>query len=268
MKKIIIILLVLLAGQQIGAQDFSQFQKFWFAQSKETLPYRILLPENYNPQQKYPLVLFLHGSGESGNDNELQLVHGARLFLDEQNRKQYPAIVVFPQNALNSSWSNMQTVSDEKGERSFYFVPGGTPSTSMRLLTSLVDNLFKQYKIRRDQVYVMGLSMGGMGTFEIVNRMPGMFAAAVPICGGASTATAANLKGTAWWVFHGAKDDVVLPKYSEEMVKAMKRNGVNVKFTLYPDANHNSWDSAFAEPGLLKWLFAQKKKVQKLEGER
>ena len=101
--------------------------------------------------------------------------------------------------------------------------------------------------------------MGGMGTFEIVRRNPNLFAAAIPICGGANPATASKLKKTDWWVFHGAKDDVVPPHLSEDMVNALKKEKASVKFTVYPEANHNSWDSAFAEPDFLSWLFAQKK---------
>ena len=101
--------------------------------------------------------------------------------------------------------------------------------------------------------------MGGMGTFEIVRRNPKLFAAAFPICGGGEPTTASVMKKTKWWVFHGGKDDVVPPELSEKMVDALKAAKAAVKFTLYPDANHNSWDPAFAEPELLSWLFKQKK---------
>ena len=101
--------------------------------------------------------------------------------------------------------------------------------------------------------------MGGMGTFEIVRRNPKLFAAAFPICGGGEPTTASVMKKTKWWVFHGGKDDVVPPGLSEKMVDALKAAKASVKFTLYPDANHNSWDPAFAEPELLPWLFKQKK---------
>lgn len=260
MKKILATLsFVLLSITWLKAQDFSLFEKYTFIQNADTLPYRILLPENFNPKKRYPLVLFLHGSGERGSDNEKQLTHGAKLFLDPANRKNYPAIVVFPQCTKNSYWSNVQMVADSTGKRDFYFVYGGQPSTSMRLLMQLVNNLQKQFRITKQQMYVMGLSMGGMGTFEIVHRMPDTFAAAMPICGGANTATAANMKFTRWWVFHGAKDNVVPPHLSEDMVKALKRSGAQVKYTLYPEANHNSWDSAFAEPELLQWMFKQKR---------
>lgn len=244
----------------LWSQDFSAFEKFRFIQNGDTLPYRLLLPEHFNPQQKYPLILFLHGRGESGDDNQAQLTHGAALFLKSENRKKFPAIVVFPQNGKATYWSNVQTIADSTGKRSFYFVPNGPPSTSMRLVLSLLQNLNQQFKIDQDRVYVMGLSMGGMGSFEIVNRLPNTFAAAIPICGGANPAIAPHLKNTQWWVFHGAKDDVVLPEYSQKMVSALKAQKIPVKFTLYPNANHNSWDAAFAEPELLPWLFSKKRK--------
>jgi predicted peptidase len=117
----------------------------------------------------------------------------------------------------------------------------------------------RKYPVDDERVYVGGLSMGGMGTFELVRRMPKTFAAAFPICGGANPATAKKMDDVDWWIFHGAKDDVVPPRHSEVMVKALKKEGANVKFTLYPNANHNSWDPAFTEPELLSWLFSKKK---------
>jgi len=261
-KQLVYFLLSIGTVMHSRAQDLSLFEKHWFVQSGDTLPYRLLLPENYDAAKKYPLVIFLHGRGESGTDNEKQLVHGASLFLRDSIRQQYPAIVVFPQCPANSYWSNVQNeISGSKnGKRDFYFVPGGEASVAMKGLMGLIDNLLLRYKVQEQQVYVMGLSMGGMGTFELVRRKPGLFAAAIPICGGANPSTASSLVNTKWWIFHGGKDDVVLPSFSQKMADALKRAKATVKFTLYPDANHNSWDPCFAEPGLLAWLFAQKKK--------
>jgi len=243
----------------IQAQDLEQYEYKKFIQSGDTLPYRVLLPASYDSSKAYPLLIFLHGRGESGTDNKKQLTHGARMFLTDSIRQLYPAIVVFPQCAATDYWSNVQTVADKDGKRTFYFVADGEPSRSMRLLLSLTDNLFRQYKIRRQQVYVMGLSMGGMGTFELARRRPELFAGAIAICGGADPATAASIRKPGWWIFHGAKDDVVLPSFSRQMVAALKKTGARVRYTEYPEANHNSWDSAFTEPGLLKWLFSQHK---------
>ena len=257
-KKILLLVFMFLSAQQSWSQDLSQYEKHWIVQNGDTLPYRLLLPENYDASKKYPLVFFLHGAGERGNDNEKQLVHGAKLFLKEDVRKNFPAIIVFPQCATNSFWSNVD-FKMESGKRTFSFQEAGEPTIAMRLAQELLKSIVKSYKIAKKQIYVGGLSMGGMGTFEIVRRNPKLFAAAFPICGGANVNTASSLKKTKWWVFHGGKDDVVPPKLSEDMVEAIKKQKGKVKFSLYPNANHNSWDSAFAEPELLTWLFAQHK---------
>ena len=242
------------------AQDFSLYQKKWLVEGRDSLPYRLLLPVNYDASKKYPLILFLHGAGERGNDNEKQLVHGAKLFLVDSIRKNYPAIVVFPQCAANSFWSNVSIVSDSiKGTRVFNFKPDGEPTKSMELLLKLLKELTDHYRLDKNHLYVGGLSMGGMGTFELVRRKPKLFAAAFPICGGANAATARKLKAPSWWIFHGLKDNVVDPVYSKIMAAALKDEGAKVKLTLYPEANHNSWDSAFAEKDLLPWLFSQHK---------
>lgn len=245
-----------------AAQDKNLYQKHWFIQNGDTLPFRVLLPKDYDAAKKYPVVFFLHGRGESGSDNEKQLTHGATLFLKDSIRHAFPAIVIFPQCSDKSYWSNVHTIAqgNQNGKRAFYFVPDGPPSTDMQLLLGLVDHVLAHYGVNKQQVYVMGLSMGGMGTFELVRRKPATFAAAVPICGGAHEATAKELRKTAWWIFHGAKDDVVLPQYSEVMAAALKKQKASVKFTLYPNANHNSWDPAFSEPSLLPWLFSQRLK--------
>ncbi len=240
----------------IQAQDLNLYQKQIFIAAGDTMPYRLLLPENYEADKKYPLVLFLHGSGERGRDNELQLVHGGKLFLDAENRQKYPSIVVFPQCAADSYWSNVN-IALQDSNRIFKFFKKGPKTKSMAMLLKLVDNLKNNYSIEPKQVYAAGLSMGGMGTFELVRRNPKFFAAAISICGGANTGTAKKISKTHWWLFHGAKDNVVPPDLSRNMAKALSLAGADVKLTIYPLDNHNSWDSAFAEPGLLSWLFAQ-----------
>ena len=261
MKKLFFLLLVFTAAGTGYAQDLSLFKKEWFINGSDTLPYRILLPENFDAKKQYPVIYFLHGAGERGNDNEKQLVHGAKLFLRDSIRKNYPAIVIFPQCSATSYWSSVSFKYDSvTKKRSFLFSANNEPTTAMRLLLQLTDSIEHRFDLKKTRIYVMGLSMGGMGTFEIVNRKPDYFAAAIPICGGGDAATAPVLASTKWWVLHGAKDDVVQPVYSDIMVDALKKSGAVLKYTLYPDANHNSWDPAFAEPGLLQWLFTQSKK--------
>jgi predicted peptidase len=259
MQKYFITILFLGATGLCNAQNFSAYQKLQFIRGNDTLPYRLLLPENYTAKKRYPLILFLHGRGESGNDNELQLTHGAKLFLVDSIRKKHPAIIVFPQCSSSSYWSNVDIKNDSAGNRVFNFSPAGEPTKDLALTEKLLKQLCNDFSVNKKQMYVMGLSMGGMGTIEIVRRNPKMFAAAIPICGGANAYTAKKINKTNWWIFHGAKDDVVNPAFSIQMATALKKEKANVKFTLYPNANHNSWDSAFAEPDLIPWLFSNKK---------
>jgi len=256
MKRIILFLLII-AGSNCYAQtpDLSLYKKQLYISKKDTLPYRILLPVNYNKLQKYPLVIFLHGSGERGNDNEAQLAHAGNLFLEDSVRKNYPAIVVFPQCPENSFWSNVK-IDTENNKRSFIFSVDGEPTIAMKLLIGLLAELKLNYTIDKQCIYVGGLSMGGMGTFELVRREPKTFAAAFSICGGADSSTASKINNTAWWIFHGLKDDVVDPKYSIEMNEALKNARAEVRINLYPNDNHNSWDDALSEKYLLPWLFS------------
>ncbi|SHH02632.1 carboxylesterase family protein [Flagellimonas flava] len=243
---------------QMTAQDSSPYQKKVFVKDGKSLPYRLLLPKDYDANKKYPLLLFLHGSGERGNDNEAQLVHGSSLFLKEEVRDSYEAIVVFPQCAAGSSWAKIDVEGDFPN-REFIYYENAEPTADMLLLEGLLKHLRKNYKLDKKRWYVGGLSMGGMGTFELVRRNPKMFAAAFPICGGANPKISKKLTKLDWWVFHGDDDQVVPEKYSAQMVKAMEDLGVNIKYSIYPGVGHNSWDNAFAEPELLSWVFSKSK---------
>jgi predicted peptidase len=264
MKKLTFLFLVLMAiGGNSFSQDFSLYQKKLLLAGTDTLPYRILFPENYDANKAYPLVLFLHGAGERGNNNEAQLTHGGKLFLQQNIRQQFPAIVVFPQCPANSFWSNVQWVYDSVSQkRDFVFPEEAEPSYAMLMVMQLMRHLNKDYKLKTDQEYVMGLSMGGMGTFELVKRMPNTFAAATPICGGGNTANTKYMLKTAFWIFHGDADAVVPVSLSKAMAEAMQSHysAAEMQLTIYPGVNHNSWDNAFAEPQLLPWLFSHKRK--------
>ena len=242
-----------------GQNDFSQYEKKRLIQGSDTLPYRILLPINYNPKDKYPLIVFLHGIGERGNDNEKQLIHGGSYFLRSDLRRQYKAIVVFPQCAANSLWTSLQARYDSSSQRYIFANTRDSATTPMRMVEVLLQKLPTLYRIDINRIYVGGLSMGGFGVYELVKRNPNMFAGAFPICGGADPAIANKLKKVNWWIFHGAKDNVVPPAYSEQMAAALKKAGAQVIFTLYPNDSHNSWDSAFAEPTLMPWIFSNTK---------
>jgi predicted peptidase len=259
MKSIRLLICIFLLSVVANAQDLSLFQKQVFIKNGDTLPYRILLPKNFDATKAYPLYMFLHGSGERGNDNEAQLIHGAKMFLRDSVRDRYPAIIIFPQCSSDSYWSNVKIVQDERSVRSFEFQKDGEPTKAMRLLLNFLSDIDEKYKLKKDQRYIAGLSMGGMGTFELVRRKPKYFAAAVAICGGANPETAKKIKKTSWRIFHGAKDNVVPWQFSEKIVNALEKTNASVLFKLYPNATHNSWDSAFAEPDYLSWIFSKKK---------
>lgn len=244
----------------VKGQGTDLYNKNTFTSKAGTMPYRILFPENFDPEKKYPLILFLHGRGESGNDNQKQLTHGAAFFLQDSIRIRYPAIVVFPQCPAESYWANVKISTDSSGKRIFNFVKGEKPSRAMKMLLGLTEQLLDQPFVDDDRVYIGGLSMGGMGTFEILRREKKIFAAGFVICGGDNVSNVRKYRKVPLWIFHGAKDDVVPPESSALVATELKNLGSSVRYTLYPNAKHNSWDLAFAEPELLKWLFSYRKK--------
>lgn len=254
-------LLLLVSNFSAFAQDLSLYEKRELKiGGGKTMPYRILFPENYHIKKIYPVVLFLHGAGERGNDNEKQLTHGAKLFLSENARKNFQAIVIFPQCETDGFWSNVK-VDRTKTPLAFDFDYKQAATDQLKGVTKLLKQVIRRHNVDKSRIYITGLSMGGMGTFEMVYRNPKLFAAALPICGGGDT-THYNkkVKAIPFWVFHGAVDAVVNVKYSQEMVAKLKTLGVNVKYSEYPNVNHNSWDNAFAEPDFLSWMFSNKRK--------
>jgi predicted peptidase len=258
MKKLIGLLLISLLITSAFAQDLLKFKKENFVKGGDTLKFRILYPENFDATKKYPLVFFLHGAGERGNDNEKQLTHGSKLFLADNFRKDHPSIVIFPQCPESSYWSNVE-IETVTGKRFFNFLKGGTPTKAMELLLGLTDEMENKPFTDKAKIYVGGLSMGGMGTFELLRRKSKTFAAAFPICGGDHIANVKKYKKVPLWIFHGGLDDVVNPQLSYGVYHALKELGHTPKFTVYPKANHNSWDATFAEPGLLEWVFSHQK---------
>lgn len=242
------------------AQYNAIYQANAYIHRGDTLPYRILYPSDYNADTRYPVLFFLHGAGERGNDNQRQLTHGGNLFLADTFRLNHPAIIIFPQCPADSYWANVTIESKPEGGRSFYFDEGGRPTKAMSLLLRLIDQVVGKETVDNTRIYIGGLSMGGMGTYEALRRRPQLFAAAFAICGGDNSENVAKYAHIPLWIFHGEKDDVVPADHSHMIVDQLHELGASPRYTFYPQANHNSWDSAFAEPALIPWLFSQKKK--------
>lgn len=205
------------------------------------LNYLLFLPEGYaESDKKWPLILFLHGAGESGADLEKVKKHGPPKIVEA--KPDFPFIVVSPQSRRR----------------------GWNPDA----LRALLDEVLADYRVDRDRVYLTGLSMGGFGTWMLAADHPDYFAAIVPICGGGDAADARTLKNLPIWVFHGAKDEAVPLKRSEEMVKALKEAGADVKFTVYPEAAHDSWTETYNNPELYQWLLSHRRGENKIDGGR
>lgn len=228
-----------------------------FEHNSKELPYRIVMPSNFDPNKKYPLHLFLHGAGERGNDNQSQLIHGSSLFLEK--REEYPAIVIFPQCPAEDYWAAV-AISRGDNQNIFEFPESPKPTWAMEAVLALLDTQLQNKYVDKNRIYLSGLSMGGMGTFELLYHRPTTFAAATPICGGGYPD---NVKlwaqHTPAWIFHGDDDNVVPTFYSKTMVEALLKYEVTPKATFYPNVGHDSWTNAFAEKELFPWIYSHVK---------
>jgi predicted peptidase len=232
------------------SQSSSRFSSNKYGNDKgDTLLYRQLYPDS-DTLRRYPLLIFLHGSGERGNDNEAQLKWGVTNFATDENMIHHPAFVIAPQCPQNTSWSNFSR-SDMKLQ--------STPTKPMELLIGLIHQLVKTQRIDSNRIYITGLSMGGYGTYDAIERYPHLFAAAVPVCGGGDASRAASIAHLPIWIFHGAEDPAVNPIYSLDMLQALTKAGAHPGFTQYPEVGHFSWLGAYSDPLMIEWLFRQHK---------
>jgi predicted peptidase len=238
-------LIALIAGIAPGAESASNpssmqtAKKFHFQKTESAdLDYLVFLPKDYGTQagKRWPLIFFLHGAGERGSDVWKVAVHGPPKIVE--TRPDFPFIVVSPQCPEGKIWSN-------------------------DALLGLLDQVTRDYAVDTGRIYLTGLSMGGYGTWSLGVSYPERFAAIVPICGGGDRITVllANgqktqaLKSLGVWAFHGAKDKVVPPDESQRMVDLLKDHGVkDIKLTLYPEAEHDSWTETYQNPALYEWL--------------
>jgi len=261
--KFSIIMLSLLVFTSVHSQDLSEYRKEIFKSGKGFLPYRILYPTSFDSTKSYPLLIFLHGAFEKGTDNEAQLRIGGRYFLKEENRQNFPAIVLFPQCPETDSWAWFDTKIDSSTglAKSWDFPFRKEPTAVTGLLKKLLDSLLSIHFVDKSRVYIGGLSQGGMGVYDIIARYPDMFAAAFPICGAGKVGTSKEFAGkVAVWIFHGADDEIVPVRFSRDFFKRLTKLNADVKYSEYPSVRHNSWVNAFADKELLSWVFTKTKK--------
>lgn len=251
---IVMLCIAVIALPAANAQSTNLFSPQSYTNGKgDTLFYRQLTPDA-NPKRHYPLIIFLHGSGERGSDNIAQLKWGVMNFATEQNLLKYPAVIIAPQCPNNAGWTQPGR------DRSVTSMSmASSPTKPMELLLELIKKMKAQGQIDTARIYITGLSMGGFGTFDAIEREPGLFAAAVPVCGGGDPAKAASLAKLPMWIFTGSEDPTVNPEYSLNMLEAIWKTGARPGFTMLPEVGHFSWLGAYTDPLMIEWLFRQHK---------
>ena len=230
--------------------DARSFQSDW------VMPYRLFRPEaRPESKDKLPLVVYLHGSGGQGDDNQKQLglgnIFGTRVWLLPENQKAHPCYVLAPQS--NRGWVRYDP---EKLKKNEYEIVAG-PGQGVSLALEVIDAVRKEFPIDDRRIYVTGQSMGGAGTWNIIAARPGFFSAAVPCCGATSKDDGTNSIETPLWNFHGDSDQTVPVSLSRDRISARRKSGGHPLSTEYAGVDHNVWEWAYTEPALVDWLFSQ-----------
>ena len=203
---------------------------------QQNLNYRIFLPKDYSKDKKYPLMVCLHGAGERGTDLDKACNIGIPSYITK-GMMSLDCIVLAPQCENNKIWNH------------YVFV-----------LKELIEKICNEYNVDEDKITMTGMSMGGYGTWEFALTFPHMLAGIAPICGGGVAWRASALKGMPIWAFHGNADNVVSIEQSIDMVNSARKNGALVKFTIFDNVQHNSWDEAYLETKVIDWLLKQDRK--------
>ena len=213
---------------------------------------QLLPPPAVEPGRLHPLVLFLHGAGERGRDNEKQLKYLPSWMAEPSLRERHPCFLLAPQCREDERWVDVSWV-DKKSE------PQGPPTTDMLAAIAVLNDVMSREPVDPTRIYLTGLSMGGYGTWDLAARQPERFAAIMPICGGGDEATAPRLAKLPVWCFHGDADKAVPVERSRSMIAALEAAGGNPKYSELQGVGHDSWTPAYRDPAVLDWLFGQAK---------
>jgi len=240
------LLLILLFFPILAFAQPSRYSHEVYIEGEDTLKYRLLMPDA-NPHRRFPLVIFLHGSGERGNDNEAQLKWGAMQFATSEAMKNFPAWVVAPQCPADDTWSNYDGTFRAE------------PTRSLQLVRGLISEMIEKKSVDEQRIYITGLSMGGFGSFDALARYPDLFAAAVPVCGGGDPSTVERFKEVPIWMYAGAEDDIVPAQRSVDMMEALMAAGARPGYSQLPETGHFVWLAAYSDPLMMQWLFRQGK---------
>jgi predicted peptidase len=215
--------------------------------------YRWSTPAKLEPGKIYPLVLFLHGANERGEDNAAQLKHGVLPILEAASQLGEPCFLMAPQCPADRWWASVNRATMRLNATD-------KPNILLDSVLALVDATLKTQPIDSKRFYVTGLSMGGYATWDLLGRVEGRIAAAVPICGGGDPAIASKFKDIPIWAFHGEADLMVPVKTTRDMIAAVEAAGGKPKATYYPEVGHDAWTRTYQDSGVLRWMFAQRQK--------
>ncbi|MGK0187088.1 MAG: lysophospholipase L1-like esterase/poly(3-hydroxybutyrate) depolymerase [Verrucomicrobiales bacterium] len=221
----------------------------------ETFRYLLMKPDSIEEGKQYPLVLFLHGAGERGDDNRIQTAHFPNLFEDEAFRKRFPCYLIAPQCRKDRRWT--QTSWEDTSSPS----SKGPATAQMDVAIEALLTTLKEHPIDRSRLYLTGLSMGGYGSWDLAARKPNWFAAVAPVCGGGDTDLAHRIATTPVWAYHGDADNVVPVRRSRDMIAAIRKSGGLPRYTEVPGRGHDSWVPAYKDNNhqLLSWMFQQRR---------
>lgn len=238
----------------------SMFSKEAFELNGKSIPYQIMLPKNYDSNRSYPLVLFLHGSGERGTNNTSQMTYGTQVFNNQAARENYPAIVIFPQCPPDSRWSR-RIKENINGVEVFTFPVEAEPNESMNMILELTRSYINSGKADANQIYVMGLSMGGIGTLEYLYYASDIPAAAIAIAGGHDPNLVANYgNDISIRIYHGSNDGVVPPKYSRDLIAALDELPNEDAEYFEAVGKGHEWNYILNESdSILSWMWSKKK---------
>lgn len=225
-----------------------------------TLPYRLYIPKNYDCGATYPLMLFLHGSGERGCDNTAQVTVALPHVFDDPTSPAYDSIIVAPQCPEDKQWVYTPW---EKGN---YSVSEVTESRELEAVLEILRKVASEYNVDRSRVYVTGISMGGFGTWDMLARHSSIFAAGMPVCGGGDPSMAKTLSEIPIRTFHGFLDNSVPTEGTREMYASIKACGKGkIRFTEFEDGDHGIWDRVYSDSKNIKWLFSKEKHIRNNE---
>ena len=242
-------------NKSLNKKEIDKYSEFKLKKRNgKILNYRIRKPSNIKRGEKYPLLLFLHGAGGRGNDNRSQLfdANGIGAFSKNKVFSNYNSYIIIPQVPNDERWVSAQWNDNNHKMKKI--------TQSMEMTFEAIDDLIKKNKsIDKKRIYIMGLSMGGWGTWDAIQRRPNFFAAAVPICGGGDINLANKISNIPIWVYHGDADDVISVERSREMVLEIKKHSNKIKYTEIKNRNHDSWIDVWNDKEVWGWMYSQKR---------